>query len=103
MFEVGGFVCVKLQSYRKKLLAKRPFGKLTARFYRPFEVLKWVRQEAYKLHFPNTSILHEFEDADMINSLFSKFHFEDKGVCLGERYCNTLCWTTSKIKIIFKT
>ncbi|XP_074345991.1 uncharacterized protein LOC141684748 [Apium graveolens] len=58
-FEVGEVVYIKLQSYRQRSLAKRPFEKLAARFYGPFEVCQQVGKVAYKLKLPPESKLHQ--------------------------------------------
>lgn len=43
-FEVGNSVYLKLQPYRQKSLAKRANGKLSPRFYGPFEILEKIGQ-----------------------------------------------------------
>ena len=57
-FEVGDMVYVKLQPYRQRSLARRPFEKLAARFYGPFEIVKRVGNVAYKLQLPESSKIH---------------------------------------------
>lgn len=58
VFEVGEIVYLKLQPYRQRSLATRPFEKLAAKFYGPFEVIQRVGQVAYKLQLPPTSNIH---------------------------------------------
>lgn len=58
IFEVGEGVYRKLQPYKQQSLAKRPFEKLAARFYGPFEVIQKVEKVAYKLKLPITCKLH---------------------------------------------
>ncbi|KAL8134900.1 hypothetical protein AgCh_009783 [Apium graveolens] len=55
---IGEKVYHKLQPYRKKSLANRPFEKLAARFYGPFEITERIGQVAYRLNLPPTSKLH---------------------------------------------
>lgn len=49
---------MKLQSYRQKSLAPRPYEKLAAKFYGPFEVTQRIGQVAYRLQLPETSKIH---------------------------------------------
>lgn len=58
VFKVGELVYIKLQPYRQRSLAKRPYEKLAARYYGPFEVLKPIGQVAYKLKLPDSSKIH---------------------------------------------
>lgn len=39
-FEVGDLVCLKLQPYRHRSLARKPLERLAAKFYGPFMVLR---------------------------------------------------------------
>ncbi|XP_074346417.1 uncharacterized protein LOC141685199 [Apium graveolens] len=57
-YKVGEWVYVKLQPYRKQSLARRPCEKLSARFYRPFEISHRVGQVAYRLILPMHSKVH---------------------------------------------
>lgn len=41
-FDIGDKVFLKLQPYSQRSLAKRPYKKLVARYYGPFEVLQQV-------------------------------------------------------------
>lgn len=54
----GDMVYLKLQPYRQKSLAKRPFEKLAARFYGPFQIIQKVGKVAYKLQLPLECKLH---------------------------------------------
>lgn len=57
-FAIGDFVYLKLQAYRQRSLARRPFEKLAAKFYGPFEVLQQIGKVAYKLKLPPESKIH---------------------------------------------
>lgn len=57
-FAVGEKVFLKLQPYRQRSLAHRPFEKLAARFYGPYKVIQRIGQVAYKLQLPLTCKLH---------------------------------------------
>jgi hypothetical protein len=48
-FEVGDYVYLRLQPYRKKSIAFRSSLKLSPRFFGPFKILARVGTVAYKL------------------------------------------------------
>ncbi|XP_063935341.1 transposon Tf2-1 polyprotein isoform X1 [Daucus carota subsp. sativus] len=58
VFEVNEWVFLKLQPYRQKSLARRPFEKLAPRYYGPFQVLQKIGGAAYKLALPEESRVH---------------------------------------------
>lgn len=57
-FKVGEWVQVKLRPYRQKTLARRLNEKLSARFYRPFEIEERIGMVAYKLKLPEEAKIH---------------------------------------------
>ena len=57
-FAVNEMVYLKLQPYRQRSLARRPFEKLAPRFYGPFKVLQRIGQVAYKLELPDGCKIH---------------------------------------------
>ncbi|KAL8126838.1 hypothetical protein AgCh_013947 [Apium graveolens] len=107
-YKVGELVYIKLQPYRKRSIAKRPYEKLAARFYGPFEVLQSIGHVAYKLRLPATSKIHPpkdgtagelevllkwkglpifevtLEDAPSISARFLAFHLDDKVKLWGQ-------------------
>ena len=57
-FTDGEWVYVKLQPYRQRSLKCNALGKLSPKFYGPFQVLHKVGEVAYKLDLPATSLIH---------------------------------------------
>lgn len=57
-FAVGDKVYLKVQPYRQRSLAVRPFEKLAAKYYGPFEIVQRVGMVAYKLQVPASSKIH---------------------------------------------
>ena len=57
-FTDGEWVYVKLQPYRQRSLKRNALGKLSPKFYGPFQVLHKVGEVAYKLDLPATSLIH---------------------------------------------
>ncbi|XP_074351516.1 uncharacterized protein LOC141690632 [Apium graveolens] len=58
VFTVGEKVYLKLQPYRQKSLARRPFEKLATRYYGPYSVLKRVGMVANHLDLPSDCKIH---------------------------------------------
>ncbi|KAL8107682.1 hypothetical protein AgCh_024186 [Apium graveolens] len=57
-YQVGERVYLKLQLYRQQSLARRPYHKLSAKYYGPYEILQRIGKVAYKLDLPLTSKIH---------------------------------------------
>ena len=57
-FAVDDWVYLKLQPYRQKSLARRPFDKLAARYYGPFRITQKIGQVAYRLQLPDSATIH---------------------------------------------
>ncbi|KAJ7970165.1 Ty3/gypsy retrotransposon protein [Quillaja saponaria] len=57
-FKVGTWVYLKLRPYRQLSVARRPFYKLSYRYYSPYQILKCVGQVAYQLALPPTFKIH---------------------------------------------
>ena len=57
-FVDGEWVYVKLQLYRQRSLKPNALGKLSPKFYGPFQVLHKVGEMAYKLDLPAASLIH---------------------------------------------
>ncbi|KAE9622106.1 putative nucleotidyltransferase, Ribonuclease H [Lupinus albus] len=57
-FEVGDWVFLKLQPYKLKSLATRPYAKLAPKFFGPYQVLKRVGTVVYQLDLPPQVQIH---------------------------------------------
>jgi hypothetical protein len=56
--EVGDYVYLKLQPYRKYSVALRKHFKLNPRFYGLYKILRKIGLVAYKLELPEGAIIH---------------------------------------------
>lgn len=57
-FEVGDWVYLKLQSYKQQSVEERVVHKLSAKYFRPFEILEKIGTVAYKLKLPPSAKIH---------------------------------------------
>lgn len=57
-FQVGDFVFLKMQPFRRNMLTSSSFHKLAARYFGPFEVLRRVGPIAYELRLPQGTQIH---------------------------------------------
>nr|XP_023885311.1 uncharacterized protein LOC111997457 [Quercus suber] len=57
-FEVGDWVYLKLHPYKQMSLRQKRLGKLSPRFYGPFQILQRIGTVSYKLDLPPESRLH---------------------------------------------
>ena len=57
-FAVGDWVYLKLQPYKQMSLRQKRLGKLSPRYYGPFQILQKVGSVSYKLDLPPESRIH---------------------------------------------
>lgn len=57
-FQVGDWVCLKLHPYAQQTVARRSNNKLSARNYRPYQIIPKIGSVAYKLELPATAQIH---------------------------------------------
>ena len=57
-FSEGDWVYFRLQPYRQRSLKPNALGKLSPKFYGPFQVQHRVGEVAYKLDLPADSLIH---------------------------------------------
>ena len=57
-FAEGDWVYLRLQPYKQRSLRQSKMGKLSPRYYGPFQILKKIGQVSYKLDLPSDSKLH---------------------------------------------
>lgn len=57
-FEVGYWVCLKLQPYRQLSVAIRPFNKLAAKYFGPYLIIERIGVVAYRLLLPADILIH---------------------------------------------
>lgn len=57
-FEIGGYVYVKLQPYRKQSLVIRMNQKLAPKYFGPYKVIDKCGKVVYKLALPASSQIH---------------------------------------------
>ncbi|XP_024163800.1 uncharacterized protein LOC112170710 [Rosa chinensis] len=57
-FNVGDWVFLKLQPYRQRSLVKRPYHKLSPRYYSPFLIKSRIGKVAYTLDLPAPCRIH---------------------------------------------
>lgn len=69
-FEEGELVYLKLQPYRQKSLARRPFEKLATGFYGSFPVTQRVGKVGYRLQLPPDCKLHQVFHVSQLKQAF---------------------------------
>lgn len=69
-FEVGEKMYLKLQLYKQQSLTKRPYEKLAARYYGPFEVVARFGAVAYKLDLPDYCKIHPLFHVPQLKGAF---------------------------------
>ena len=56
-FAEGDWVYLKLQPYKQRSIRQKHLGKLSPRYYDPFQILKKIGKVSYKLDLPPESRL----------------------------------------------
>ncbi|KAL6541589.1 hypothetical protein OROGR_011075 [Orobanche gracilis] len=74
-FDVGEWVFLKLQPYKLKSLADRPYAKLAPKYYGPFQILSRVGEVAYKLDLPSESKVHPVFHVALLKKALKPQHF----------------------------
>ncbi|KAJ1689340.1 hypothetical protein LUZ63_013495 [Rhynchospora breviuscula] len=73
-FQVGDWVYLRMQPYKQTSLATGAVGKLSSKYFGPFEVLERVGQLAYKLNLPEAAFIHPVIHVSQLKKHIGKGH-----------------------------
>lgn len=57
-FNSEEWVYLKIRPYRQHSLGRRSFAKLSPKYFGPYQIIKKIRNVAYKLKLPETASIH---------------------------------------------
>ncbi|KAJ3708704.1 hypothetical protein LUZ61_012409 [Rhynchospora tenuis] len=73
-FQVGDWVYLRMQPYKHTSLANGVTGKLSSRYFGPFEILEKIGDLAYKLNLPEAAFIHPVIHVSQLKKHIGKKH-----------------------------